>query len=306
MEKGRLAPSPSGVLHLGNLASSLLAWLDIRSLGGTMLFRLEDLDPDRSFYEYSKRIISDLRYLGIDWDEGFFGEEKSEYAQSCRQELYEDAFELLLRKDLLYPCYCSRSQRLAASAPHPGEAHCDPSCRCRYLSASERAELEAKGRRPAWKVKVPDRSISFVDGHYGRFTENLIDSGDFIVKRSDGVFAYQLAVSLDDARMGITRVVRGSDLLSSAARQIWLISELGGIAPEYCHAPLLVTDGSRKMSKRSGDLNMDALREKYSAEEMLGLLAYLLGLRDNKEPVSARALIPDFSWDRVPTENIKI
>lgn len=306
MEKGRLAPSPSGVLHLGNLASSLLAWLDIRSIGGRMLFRLEDLDPERSFDDYAQGMINDLHYLGIDWDEGWNGEKDSLYSQGNRTQLYESAFDMLMKRDLLYPCYCSRSQRLAASAPHPGEERRDPGCKCRYLSPQERLTIEASGRKPAWKIKVPDRDISFTDGHYGKFTENLADSGDFIIRRSDGVFAYQLAVSLDDADMGVTRVVRGSDLLSSTARQIWLIGELGGKAPQYCHAPLIVTDGSRKMSKRSGDLNMDALREKFSAEEITGCLAYLLRLRPTDSPVSAAELICGFDWDKIPTENILI
>lgn len=306
MEKGRLAPSPSGVLHLGNLASSLLAWLDVRSRGGRLIFRLEDLDPERSYTDYALGMINDLHYLGIDWDEGWSGLSGSGFAQSERTGLYQDAFDMLQRRGMVYPCYCSRSQRLAASAPHPGEDRRDHGCSCRYLTAAERAEIEKSGRRPAWKLRVPDRDIVFTDGHYGRFTENLADSGDFIIKRSDGVFAYQLAVSLDDAEMGVTRVVRGSDLIGSTARQIWLISELGCTPPEYCHAPLLVTDGDRKMSKRFGDLNMDYLRERYSGEEIVGRLAHLLKLRDTDSPVSPQELLNDFDWSRVPMDNIII
>lgn len=299
---GRYAPSPSGVMHLGNLAACLLAWLDIRKLGGRLIFRMEDLDPERSSAEFAQNIASALTRLGLNWDEGY---PDAGYSQGERTALYEDVFGQLLKKDMLYPCYCSRSERLAASAPHPGEQRTDPGCKCRHFSAAQRRELEAAGRRPAWKIKVPDRTIGFTDGHYGSFSENLADSGDFIIKRSDGVFAYQLAVSFDDMDMGIDRVVRGRDLLSSTARQIWLISELGGTAPQYCHAPLLVTDGSRKLSKRFGDLNTDALLERYSPEELLGYIAGLLGISDGSAK-SADSLLEHFSWDSVAKDDIII
>lgn len=299
---GRYAPSPSGVMHLGNLAACLLAWLDIRKLGGRLVFRMEDLDPERSSAEFAQNIASALMRLGLSWDEGY---PDTGYSQGERTALYEDVFGQLLKKDMLYPCYCSRSERLAASAPHPGEQRTDPGCKCRHFSAAQRRELEDAGRRPAWKIKVPDKTISFTDGHYGSFSENLAESGDFIIKRSDGVFAYQLAVSFDDMDMGIDRVVRGRDLLSSTARQIWLISELGGTAPQYCHAPLLVTDGSRKLSKRFGDLNTDALLERYSPEELLGYIAGLLGISDGSAE-SADSLLERFSWDSVAKDDIII
>ena len=289
-------------MHLGNLAACLLAWLDIRKLGGRLIFRMEDLDPERSSAEFAQNIASALTRLGLNWDEGY---PAAGYSQGERTALYEDVFGLLLKKDMLYPCYCSRSERLAASAPHPGEQRTDPGCKCRHFSAAQRRELEAAGRRPAWKIKVPDKTISFTDGHYGSCSENLAESGDFIIKRSDGVFAYQLAVSFDDMDMGIDRVVRGRDLLSSTARQIWLISELGGTALQYCHAPLLVTDGSRKLSKRFGDLNTDALLERYSPEELLGYIAGLLGISDGSAE-SAGSLLEHFSWDSVAKDDIII
>ena len=289
-------------MHLGNLAACLLAWLDIRKLGGRLIFRMEDLDPERSSAEFAQNIASALTRLGLNWDEGY---PDAGYSQGERTALYEDVFGLLLKKDMLYPCYCSRSERLAASAPHPGEQRTAPGCKCRHFSAAQRRELEAAGRRPAWKIKVPDKTISFTDGHYGSFSENLAESGDFIIKRSDGVFAYQLAVSFDDMDMGIDRVVRGRDLLSSTARQIWLISELDGMAPQYCHAPLLVTDGSRKLSKRFGDLNTDSLLERYSPEELLGYIAGLLGISDGSAE-SAGRLLERFSWDSVAKDDIII
>lgn len=202
---GRFAPSPSGVMHLGNLSSYLLAWLDARSKGGKIILRIEDLDPDRCSREYALQLADDLCFLGLDWD----NELTEEFYQSSRTALYEDIFELLLKRGMLYPCYCSRSQRLAASAPHPGECTHDTGCKCRHLSRSERMELEKLGKRPAWKIHVPDKEIIFVDGHYGRIRQNLADGGDFIIRRSDGVFAYQLAVSFDDMDMGIDRVVLG-------------------------------------------------------------------------------------------------
>lgn len=302
---GRYAPSPSGRLHLGNVLSSLLAWLDVRANGGTLIFRLEDLDPQRSYPEYAAFMAEDLLWLGLGWDKGWRPGAGLAYTQGARTALYRDAFDLLCRRGLVYPCYCSRAQRLAASAPHPGDT-ADVGCRCRELTALQRAELEKAGRTPAWKVRVPDRTIAFTDGHYGKFEENLADSGDFIIRRSDGVFAYQLAVSVDDAAMGVTNVVRARDLLSSTARQIWLIGELGGTPPAYCHAPLLIAPDGRKLSKREGDLNMETLRRRYSPEELTGILAQMAGLRDTNAPVAATELISGFSWNRVKKEDIVI
>lgn len=293
---GRFAPSPSGVLHLGNLSSFLLAWLDARSNGGRILYRLEDLDPARSKAEYAEKIEKDLLWLGLCWN----GKTQS---QSERGNDYAYAFDILKRKGLVYPCYCSRSQRLAATAPFAGDMRDRHSCHCKELGLSERKALEAAGKRPAWKVAVPDKEITFIDGHYGMQRQNLRGDGDFIIRRSDGVYAYQLAVSFDDMDMGVTRVVRGRDLLPSTGRQIWLISELGGTPPEYCHAPLIST-GDRKMSKRFGDLSMDVLREKYTAEEIIGILARLLCLSASDAPVSACELIKDFSWSKVPVDDI--
>lgn len=298
---GRFAPSPSGVMHLGNLSSYLLAWLDARSKYGKIILRIEDLDPDRCSKEYAFQLADDLRFLGLDWD----NELSEEFYQSSRTALYEDIFEQLLRRGMLYPCYCSRSQRLAASAPHPGECAHDTGCRCRHLSQTERLELEKLGKRPAWKIHVPDKEITFTDGHYGEIKQNLANVGDFIIRRSDGVFAYQLAVSFDDMDMGVDRVVRGRDLLSSTARQIWLISELGGTPPEYCHAPLLLSEDGRKLSKRDGDLNMLNLRQNHSAKEIIGYLAAQLGLGDGT-PISAQKLLSIFDWSLVTKKDITI
>lgn len=298
--RGRFAPSPSGYLHIGNLLSSLLAWLDVRSQGGRMLFRMEDLDPARSKPAYIAALGGDLRWLGLDWDEGW---PDPSCAQSARTAAYDAAFSALQRRGLVYPCYCSRHERMAASAPHPGEA-ADSGCRCAELSEAERAERERAGRRPSWKLRVPDLDVTVDDGHFGPVTQNLRrDGGDFIIRRSDGVYAYQLAVSVDDMEMGVTRVVRGRDLLSSAPRQKWLIETLGGKAPDYCHAPLVVSGGG-KLSKRLGSLSTELLRARYSPGELCGKLARLCGLRESDAPLSPAALIPDFSWQKIPTADI--
>ena len=300
---GRFAPSPSGYMHLGNLLSMLLAWLDCRALGGRMIFRMEDLDPDRSRPEYIRAMADDLRWLSLDWDEGW---PDPAYGQSSRSEIYEDAFRDLQRRELVYPCYCTRAQRLAASAPHPGEDRKETGCPCARLTAAERIALETSGRRPAWKIRVTDETITVADGHYGNLSQNLArDVGDFIIRRSDGVFAYQLAVTVDDMVMGVTRVVRGRDLLASAPRQAWLIRTMGGTPPDFCHGPLL-TSPDGKLSKRLGSLSTQVLRQTHTPEAVVGILAHMAGLRPTAEPVTAQALLQDFSWERVVREDIPI
>ena len=299
---GRFAPSPSGYLHMGNLLAMLLAWLDCRALGGELVFRMEDLDPARSKREYIEALAGDLRWLGLDWDRGW---PDPRYAQSHRTARYEAAFEALMEKGLVYPCWCTRSERLAAaSAPHPGEAEHDSGCRCARLSDPEREAMFRSPRRPAWKLRSPDAAITVLDGHYGPVTQNPArEVGDFILRRADGVYAYQLAVSVDDMEMGVTRVVRGRDLLSSAPRQKWLIETLGGVAPSYCHLPLLTADGG-KLSKRLGSMSTQMLRREYAPEAVVGQLAYLCGLTQTDAPVRASELIADFSWDRVRRDDI--
>ena len=301
---GRFAPSPSGYMHMGNLLSMLLAWLDCRALGGRMIFRMEDLDPARSKEIYKTALAEDLRWLGLDWDAGW---PDPSFAQSMRTDVYEDAFRMLERKGLVYPCWCSRADRLAAaSAPHPGEAEHDPGCPCARLSRKELAERERSGRRPAWKLRVPEETVTVDDGHYGRISQNLAqDVGDFIIRRSDGVFAYQLAVSVDDMLMGVTRVVRGRDLLSSAPRQRWLIETLGGVAPDYCHGPLL-SSGEGKLSKRLGSLSTQVLRQEYRPEELTGKLAQLCGLRETDAPVTPRELLCSFDWNRISRQDVPL
>lgn len=307
MERGRFAPSPSGRMHLGNLLAALLAWLDVRHAGGVMVLRMEDLDPDRCKEEYAAQVARDLEWLGLDWDEGYgMGGPHGPYRQSERGEIYGEYLERLEKQGLVYPCWCTRAQRLAASAPHPGEVRGDGACPCRALTRAEREErLAAGGRAPALRAAVPDAEIELTDGNCGPYRENLArDCGDFLVRRSDGVCAYQLAVTVDDGLMGVTRVVRGRDLLSSTPRQIWLHRALGFEPPRYFHTPLLLAPDGRRLSKREHDLDMGALRERFTPEELTGRLAALAGLQETPVPIAPRELISAFSWEKVQNNDV--
>lgn len=286
MTVGRFAPSPSGRMHLGNLFTALLAWLSVRSQNGKMLLRIEDLDPDRSKQEYIDALRDDLLWLGLTWDEEM-------PLQSARSERYAEAFAKLPT----YPCYCSRSELHDASAPHASDGRTIYAGTCRSLTEAER---KAKTRPPAWRVRVPDTEIAFTDGVFGTQRENLTkDCGDFIVRRSDGVYAYQLAVVCDDADGGVTEVVRGCDLLDSTPRQIWLYQTLGLPVPQFYHVPLLIAPDGKRLSKREKSLDMEHLRANMQPEALIGRLAYLAKLAENDAPVRAAELIDVFSWDRI-------
>ena len=302
--RGRFAPTPSGRMHLGNLLAALLAWLDARSGGGELVLRIEDLDTQRTSRLFAAQLLDDLRWLGLDWDQGGL---EPDYRQSRRTACYEKAFRLLEERGLIYPCYCSRTERMAASAPHREDGAVVYSGKCFRLTAAERAELEGRGRRPSWRVRCPDLSVTVEDGNCGTYTENLArDCGDFIVRRSDGVFAYQLAVVVDDALMGVNHVVRGRDLLCSAPRQAWLHEVLGYPPPRFFHTPLLLAPDGRRLAKRDHDLDMGALRERYSPGELTGLLAWYAGLVDRPEKVTAAELVPLFSWAKVPKNDVVV
>ena len=296
---GRFAPSPSGRMHMGNLWSCLLAWLSARSAGGGMVLRLEDLDPARCRQAYCDQVMRDLEWLGLDWD-------GAPVYQSKRTELYRQAFQKLEQQGIIYPCFCTRAERLAASAPHRSDGIAVYDGRCGRLTAEEREKL-AHTRRPAWRVRVPGEEVSFNDLLQGSFSENLAqDCGDFILRRSDGVYAYQLAVVVDDADMGVTQVVRGSDLLSSAPRQIWLQDRLGLPHTEYGHLPLLLAPDGRRLAKRDRDLELGRLQEEFTASELVGRLAFAAGLTDRPDPITPQELIPLFSWEKLPKEDFTI
>lgn len=302
--RGRFAPTPSGRMHLGNLLTALLAWLDVRSVGGELVLRIEDLDTQRTSGAYAQQLMEDLRWLGLDWDEGGL---KPAYMQRHRTAYYEHAFHILEEKGLVYPCYCTRSERMAASAPHRDDGSVVYSGRCSRLTVAEQMELECSGRRPAWRVRCPSLEVAVEDGNCGTYTEQLArDCGDFIVRRSDGVFAYQLAVVVDDALMGVNHVVRGRDLLCSAPRQAWLHKVLGYEPPKFFHTPLLLAPDGRRLAKRDRDLDMGVLRGRYTAEELIGLLACYAGLLERPEKVTAKELATQFSWAKVPKNDIVV
>ena len=301
--RGRFAPSPTGQIHLGNAWTALLAWLQVRAQGGSLVLRMEDLDPDRSQAKYVQGLEADLRWLGLDWDEGgdlggFYGP----YAQDARRDLYETALQRLQEQQLVYPCYCTRAE-LAASAPHgeDGERIYPGTC-AGGVTGNKLA------RKPSLRLKVPEEEIAFEDGVYGLVRQNLRqECGDFVVRRSDGVHAYQLAVVVDDALMGITHVLRGADLLSSTPRQLYLYRLLGYQAPAFSHVPLLVDEKGVRLSKRHGALAVAALRERgVRAEQVIGLLAWLAGLLPSLEEAQPQELIGLFALQKIPRQDILV
>ena len=303
---GRFAPSPSGRLHLGNLACSLLAWLSAKSQGGRIVLRIEDLDAERCPRVYADLLEQDLAWLGLTWDEGgSTGGAHAPYYQSECGEIYTQSYRKLEQRGLVYPCFCSRSQLHAASAPHTSDGNVIYPGTCRGLTPEEIAEKRKK-KAPAYRLMVPDEAITFTDGCMGTHTENLLrDCGDFYLRRADGVFAYQLAVVVDDALMGVNQVVRGRDLLSSTPWQLWLQEELGFSHPAYVHVPLLLSGDGKRLSKRDGDMDLGAVRASgVSPQSVIGRLAFFAGLIDRDEPVSPAELIPLFDWGEVRKEDI--
>lgn len=293
--KGRFAPSPTGRMHLGNVFSALLSWLSAKSQGGTWLLRIEDIDPQRSKQEYAELIMDDLHWLGLDWDEG-------PYYQSERGDIYELYLKQLTDNGLTYPCYCTRADILATQAPHESDGRVVYKGTCRNLAPG------VKTGPAAIRMKVPSEGkgiLSFTDGHYGMQTIDLTTHcGDFIVRRKDGAWAYQLAVVVDDALMGINEVVRGCDLLLSSPQQIYLAQQLGFAPPHFTHLPLLCNKQGQRLSKRDQSLDMAALRTSNTPEEIIGMLAHAAGLQQSNEPVTAQELVGEFSWDKIPTNNI--
>lgn len=294
---GRFAPTPSGRMHLGNVFAALIAWLSVKSRGGSLILRMEDLDTLRTSEEFAEILRQDLRWLGLDWD--------TETApQSQRSTVYDRYFARLEELGLLYPCYCTRSQLHSVNAPHLSDGTYVYPGTCRNLSDAEKA---AFGRAPAWRVKVPDKEYALTDLCQGEFVQNLsADCGDFVVRRADGVYVYQLAVTVDDGEAGVTEVVRGVDLLGSAPRQMYLQELFGFSQPTYGHVPLLVAPDGRRLSKRDKDLDLGALQLHKKPEEILGALAYSSGLLPYYEPISAKELSGEFSWKKLKTDNIQL
>lgn len=289
---GRLAPSPTGAQHVGNARTYLIAWLSARSQHGNVVLRIEDIDSPRIKVGAAQQALDDLRWLGLDWD-------GQPVVQTARRALYEAALEKLKRQELIYPCTCTRSDvERAASAPHlEHEGPIYPGT-CAHRQASDAASLESY----SWRMRVPSEPLTFHDGLLGPITLDLRKlGGDFVLWKSSGTPAYQLAVVVDDAAQHITEVIRGDDLVPSTPRQILLYRALGLTPPRFTHVPLVVGPDSRRLAKRHGDTRLQALREAGVRPEMLvGLLAWSCGWLPHIEPIQPRELLSIFQVAQIP------
>ncbi|HET7658232.1 MAG TPA: tRNA glutamyl-Q(34) synthetase GluQRS [Bacillales bacterium] len=305
--RGRFAPTPSGELHIGNALAALLAWLQIREANGEFILRMENLDQPRSRPEYARQILDDLRWLGIDWDEGpDVGGPYGPYNQSERGYLYKKTMDRLKKQDRVYPCFCSRKElRGIASAPH-GRQPIYPGI-CRGLTVEEQA-AKRKVKDPSFRFKIPEESVSFNDGVHGELQFPSGYGGDFVVKRADGIISYQLAVVADDAAMKITHVLRGADLLESTPKQIFLYRALGFAAPEFSHVPLIYGPDGKRLSKRHGSaITLSAIRKAGTKPEwLIGRLVALAGLINRPEPIKAAELIGEFQLSSVSGKPMRI
>jgi glutamyl-tRNA synthetase len=293
---GRFAPSPTGPLHLGSLRTALLAWLFARSQSARFLVRIEDLDPQRSRREHEQHQLADLQALGLDWDE-------PPMRQSERHGRYEQALARLDAAGLLYPCFCTRAEiRDAASAPHGELPEGAYPGTCQALSLAERRQLVAGGRPFALRLRAGGARMEFVDRLLGP-RRGVVD--DFVVRRADGVPAYQLAVVVDDADQRIGEVVRGADLADSTPRQILLARHLELPVPRYAHVPLVLGGDGARLAKRHGAVTL--ADQTGSAASTLALLAHTLGLAQGRQAVvSAAELLAEFDPERVPRDPVVI
>ena len=294
---GRLAPSPTGALHLGNVRTFMVAWLRARQAGGKVILRMEDLDHPKHKPGADAQAIEDLRWLGFDWDE--------EFTQSQRKHLYAAALDALVSKGLAYPCICSRSEVEAVqSAPHEGEQLRYPgTCRDRFASWAD--AVAASGKIPCWRFRTPqDSHVSFDDAFAGRYEMDVWEKlGDFPLARDEKGGGYAIAVTVDDAAMGVTEVVRGDDLLPATPPQILLYRALGLREPAFFHVPLVVGPDGRRLAKRHGDTRISAFRAAgVGAERIVGYLAQSLGIVPDGKPIALRSLTGLFDPTRIPHE----
>ena len=289
---GRFAPTPSGRMHLGNVFAALIAWLSVRSRDGEMVLRMEDLDTQRTSSDFAEILRDDLRWLGLDYD-------RETPPQSQRTKAYDGYFERLRERGLLYPCYCTRSQLHSVNAPHLSDGTYVYTGTCRNLTTPP------PNRIPAWRVMVTDQVWTVEDKVQGHYELNLATHcGDMVVRRADGCYVYQLAVTVDDGEAGVTEVVRGMDLLSSAPRQMYLQELFGFPHPEYGHVPMLLAPDGRRLSKRDRDLDLGELRKNVSRETLVGTLAFAAGLIDQNVPISPQELAKEFDWGKLKGESI--
>ena len=299
---GRFAPSPTGDLHVGNLRTALVAWLAARSAGIDFIVRMEDLDRVTSSPAWEQRQLSDLAAIGLDWDGDVV-------RQSERFDLYRAALEDVRGSGRAYPCYCTRREirteiEAAVSAPHglvPDGAY--PGT-CRNLTSHDRAQRERAGRVPAWRLRTGGETFSLTDAIAGDYTGGV---DDFVLERSDGVPAYNLAVVIDDIAQGVTQVVRGDDLLSSTPRHLLLQRLVGASHPAYCHVPLVVEAGGTRLAKRDRAVTLPDLSTiGYGPAEVLSVLAWSLDLAERGERVSAAQLVDRFDTALVPRRPARI
>lgn len=309
---GRLAPSPTGALHLGNVRTFMVAWLRARSLGGKIIFRMEDLDHPKDKPGAAAQAIEDLKWLGFDWDE--------EYVQSERKDIYRAALETLVEKGLSYPCVCSRKDvESAQSAPHAGEQLYYPgTCRGRFASWMKAQEwIDANQpelrRSPCWRFRVSEGTrVTFDDVFAGHFEQDVSSVlGDFPLARDEFGAGYTLACAVDDLAMGVTEVVRGDDLLSATPAQILLVEALEDWGRtflsskrskiSYLHLPLVVGPDGKRLAKRHGDTRVAAFREAgWTPDRLIGLLANSCGWTEEDEAVSLADLLPRFNLQTIP------
>lgn len=298
----RFAPSPTGRMHLGNVFTALMSWLVARSNAGRWLLRIEDLDPQRSRMEHARMIEDDLDWLGLHWDlggidaRGGVGEES--FIQSRRSQFYTEALHRLEAAGLTYPCFCTKADIAAVAAPHASDGRVIYPGTCRPMPGKSFAEPPNRGA--AVRLIVPDEEVEFDDKVFGPQRINLAHEwGDFVLRRADGGWAYQLAVVVDDAAMGVTDVVRGYDLLSSCAPQIYLCRLLGYQPPRYTHLPLICNTSGIRLCKRDASLSMEALRQVFSPQQLIGILAHIAGLISSPDPITPAALVEHFSLSQL-------
>ncbi|MCI8809893.1 MAG: tRNA glutamyl-Q(34) synthetase GluQRS [Oscillibacter sp.] len=305
--KGRFAPTPSGNMHVGNSFCYLLAWLSAKQQGGRIVLRMEDADLPRMRKSAVLQTLSDLEWLGLEWDEGPGPQQDGGlYYQSCRTEIYDRFFASLREKGTVYPCFCSRKDILLAAAPHAED--CTPVYpgTCWNLS-SEKAVQRMKTQKPAWRLHLEPETITIHDRLFGRLSWDVqAECGDFPIRRTDGIYCYQFTTALDDVLMHISEVVRSNDLLASTPWQIYIQHLFGYQEPDYIHIPMLLDESGQRMAKRSVSLSICEIRKHYTPKEVLGRLAFLANLQSDWSPCTLEQLLSVFSWDRLPKQNIVI
>ena len=310
---------------MGNIYAALISWLSAKKDGGSWLLRIEDLDRQRCKREYADQLMDDLLWLGLEWDEGpcknCVQDQKAakpegftdqncaaaiSYYQSERDSIYKKYFRALEERGLVYDCFCRRADLLASSAPHASDGTPIYAGTCRDLSPADRERL-LKERAPAKRIILPNQESVFCDGHYGQQKCNLArDCGDFILRRADGNFSYQLAVTVDDALMGVTQVARGRDLLASTNQQLFLYEALGLAAPQFYHFPLLVNKEGRRLSKRDKDTDMGYLRSRFAPQEIIGKLMFFARMSPACKPMDLQEAAAIFAWNKLPQKDIVV